>query len=294
MRETALSITAPAKINLYLHIVGRHANGLHLIDSLIAFSDIHDTLSFATSSGLSLEIDGPFGSQLKTEPNNLVLEAARGLAQLCGIKKGARLQLTKNLPIASGIGGGSSDAAATLKGLIQLWEVQPNNQDLHDLALKLGADVPACLSARSAFISGVGEIVSKTNHLPLCSIVLVNTGTPISTPTVFKNFIKSQAKFSKPRRVNFSPRNLIEFVSTLETCQNDLDQVAQALCPEIAQVLGELRESHGALLSRMSGSGATCFAIFANPEEATAVSLDLKQRHPSWWIKAGTLISSSN
>ena len=294
MTETSIRIIAPAKINLYLHIVGRHANGQHLLDSLIAFADIHDTLYLTTSPELSLEIDGPFAYQLTSEPNNLVLQAARKLARLCDVTKGAQLQLTKNLPVASGIGGGSSDAAAVLKGLIQLWKVQPSNQDLQDLALGLGADVPACLNGQTAFISGVGEIISEPKPLPLCFIVLVNSGTLISTQSVFKIQMKLQSSFSKPGRFDFSPENLHEFVSILKTCHNDLDQAAQVLCPEIGQVLSELRNSAGSLLTRMSGSGATCFALFSDHEEATEASLDLKLRHPNWWIKAGSLNSGSS
>ena len=294
MTETYLRITAPAKINLYLHVVGQLENGLHLIDSLIAFADIHDTLHLETASKLSLQIDGPFADQLSSEPDNLVLQAALKLSSLCNVKRGAQLKLTKNLPVASGIGGGSSDAAAVLKGLIQLWKLQPNIEDLYDLALGLGADVPACLNGRSAFVSGVGEIISETKSLPMCSLVLVNSGTPISTSSVFNKQIKLQSNFSKLGRFDFSNENLDEFISILKTCNNDLDQAAQVLCPEIDQVLSVLRKSPGSLLSRMSGSGATCFALFASHEEATTASLDLKKRYPDWWIKAGFLISKSS
>jgi 4-diphosphocytidyl-2-C-methyl-D-erythritol kinase len=292
--ETSLRITAPAKINLYLHIIGQHANGLHLLDSLIAFADIHDTIYLEASSELSLEIDGPFANQLTTEPNNMVLKAARGLARLCDVNRGAQLQLTKNLPVASGIGGGSSNAAATLKGLIQLWGVQPNDQDLLGLALELGADVPACLNGKTAFMSGIGEKITETESIPVCSLVLVNSGRAVSTPSVFKTRAKSQSSFSKPGCFNFLPNDLTEFVSILKTCRNDLDQAAQVLCPEIGEVLGALEESQGSLLTRMSGSGATCFSLFASLEEAAAAALDLIQRHPDWWVKAGSLKSSNS
>ncbi len=292
--KTSLKITAPAKINLYLHIIGQRANGLHILDSLIAFADIHDTLCIEASSELSLEIDGPFANQLTTEPDNIVLQAARGLASLCDVNRGAQLKLTKNLPVASGIGGGSSNAAAALKGLIQLWGVQPNDQDLLGLALELGADVPACLNGKTAFMSGIGEKITETEPVPVCSLVLVNSGPAVSTPSVFKTRAKSQSTFSKPRRFDFSPNNLTEFVSILKTCRNDLDQAAQVLCPEIAEVLGALEESQGSLLTRMSGSGATCFALFANPEDATTAKLGLIQRHPDWWVKAGSLKRSNS
>lgn len=289
MPKTTLKITAPAKINLYLHVIGQQSNGLHLLDSLIAFADIHDTLCLEASSELGLEINGPFACQLTTEADNIVLKAARGLARLCGVSRGAQLQLTKNLPVASGIGGGSSNAAAALKGLIQLWGVKPNNQDLKNLALKLGADVPVCLNGRDALISGIGEKIYETEPIPPCSLVLVNSGQKVSTKSVFEIRAKLQSSFSRARRFKLSKNNLVELVSNLKSCQNDLDQAAQTLCPEIGKVLHVLEKSQGSLLARMSGSGATCFALFASPEEANAVTLDLTQRYPNWWVKAGSL-----
>jgi len=289
MPETSLSIDAPAKINLYLHIVGRREDGFHLLDSLVAFAGIHDTLSLTSASELSLKIDGPFADQLTAEPDNLVLQAARGLARICGVDCGAHVQLTKRLPVASGIGGGSSDAAATLKGLMQLWEVQPDNQALQALALELGADVPVCLNGRAAFIGGIGEKISEAGPLPLCSLVLVNPGVATSTPSVFKARVQAQPGFSKPERFDYAPEDVGELVSILLSRHNDLDQAAQGLCPEIGLVLGTLEASQGALMARMSGSGATCFALFADPGEAAQATLDLAHKHPEWWVRAGSL-----
>jgi 4-diphosphocytidyl-2-C-methyl-D-erythritol kinase len=199
------------------------------------------------------------------------------------------VQLTKRLPVASGIGGGSSDAAATLKGLMQLWEVQPDNQALQALAVELGADVPVCLYGQTAFMGGIGEKISKAGPLPLCSLVLVNSGVAISTPAVFKAQVQAQSRFSKPGRFDYAPENVSELVSILKSRHNDLNQAAQRLCPEISQVLGALKASQGALMARMSGSGATCFALFADPSDATMATLDLVRRHPEWWVRAGSL-----
>lgn len=287
--ETSLTITAPAKINLYLHIIGRRKDGFHLLDSLIAFASIHDTLSLKAAIELNLEIDGQFACRLTKEPNNLVLKAARGLARICDVNKGAQIRLTKSLPVASGIGGGSSDAAATLKGLIRLWKVQPDSQSLQRLALELGADVPVCLNGQAAFMSGIGEKISKAGPLPICSLVLVNSGAAASTPAVFKTWAQSQPDFSKSGQFNYTPKNIGELVSILKSRKNDLDQAAQVLCPEISRVLSALKNSQGSLLARMSGSGATCFALFADPEEAEAASLDLTHRHPEWWVRSGSL-----
>ena len=292
MSKTSLSIAAPAKINLYLHIVGRRKDGFHLLDSLIAFVDLHDMLSLTAASELSLKIDGPFASQLTVEPDNLVLQAARGLARICDVNYGAHLQLTKNLPIASGIGGGSSDAAATLKGLMQLWEVKPDNQALQALAVELGADVPVCLYGQTAFMGGIGEEISKGGPLPLCSLVLVNSGVALSTPVVFKAQAQAQSSFSKPGRFDYAPKDVDELVFTLKSRHNDLAHAAQILCPEIGQVLGALEASQGALIARMSGSGATCFALFVNPDEAEAAAISLVHRYPDGWVRPGSLVGN--
>jgi len=289
MTGTSLSIAAAAKINLYLHITGRRDDGFHLLDSLVAFASIHDTLSLTAAPDLSLEIDGPFADKLTAGPDNLVLQAARGLARICAFEGGAHVQLTKRLPVASGIGGGSSDAAATLKGLMQLWDVQPDEQALQALALELGADVPVCLNGRAAFMGGIGEKISQAGALPLCSLVLVNPGVAISTPAVFKARAQGQSGFSKPGRFDYAPEDVGELVSILQSRHNDLAQAAQGLCPEIGQVLAALDASQGALVARMSGSGATCFALFADPGDAAQATLDLARKHPEWWVRAGSL-----
>lgn len=294
MPEVSFKVTAPAKINLYLHIVGQRENSFHLLDSLVAFASIHDVLKLTTAPKVSLEIGGPYADQLTAEPDNLVFQAARGLARICGIDNGAKLKLTKNLPVASGIGGGSSDAAATLKGLIRLWKVEPDSQALRELALELGTDVPVCLGGQAAFISGVGEQIFKAQPLPLCSLVLVNPGVAVSTPAVFKTREQSQCDYSKPGRFNYAPDSVRELVSILKLLHNDLDKAAQELCPEISQVLKALEKSQGSLLARMSGSGATCFALFADLGEARAASLNLARRFPHWWVQSGYLKDDIN
>mgnify|MGYP006225919763 CR=1 FL=1 len=183
----------------------------------------------------------------------------------------------------------SSDAAATLKGLAQLWKVKPDNQALQALALELGADLPVCLNGRAAFIGGIGEKISEAGPLPLCSLVLVNPGVATSTPAVFKARVQAQPGFSKPERFDYAPEDVGELVSILLSRHNDLDQAAQGLYPEIGLVLGTLEASQGALMARMSGSGATCFALFADPSEAAAASIDLVHRHPDWWVRVGSL-----
>ncbi|MBL6932868.1 MAG: 4-(cytidine 5'-diphospho)-2-C-methyl-D-erythritol kinase [Rhodospirillales bacterium] len=289
-----VSIAAPAKINLYLHITARRDDGFHLLDSLVAFAGIHDTITINASDDLTFEIDGPYGPELEDAPDNLVLQAARALSRLTGISAGAHLKLVKRLPVASGIGGGSSDAAATLKGLIRLWGVKPEKNVLQALALELGADVPVCLHGRTAFMAGIGEELSAAPALPPCSLVLVNPGVNVSTPEVFKTHAKLGTGFSKPGRFVYAPKDLGELVSILQSRNNDLTPAAVALAPVIGSVLAALEDCNGAQMVRMSGSGATCFALFSGPGEAAAATLKLSHDHPYWWVRAGSLESDIN
>ncbi len=288
------SIAAPAKINLYLHVTGKRDDGYHLLDSLVAFAGIHDTVTVSPSDEINLKIDGPFAPELESDSGNLVLRAAHALAKMTNIDKGAHLRLKKRLPLASGIGGGSSDAAAVLKGLMQLWNVEPEAESLQKLALELGADVPVCLNGRAAFMSGIGEEINNAPSLPPCSVVLVNPGVSLSTPEVFKARADLQKEYSKAGVFDYTPRDLAELVSILGSRRNDLAPAAIGLAPVIEDVLAALERCNGALMARLSGSGATCFALFADPGEAAAATLKLSHEHPHWWVRAGSLESDIN
>jgi 4-diphosphocytidyl-2-C-methyl-D-erythritol kinase len=172
----SLTLSAPAKLNLYLHVIGRRDDGFHLLDSLVAFAAVHDTLVIEPASQLSLENTGTFGRSLPVSSDNLVMRAAERLRDLAGISEGARITLIKELPVASGIGGGSADAAAAIKGLARLWNLHPGQHDLSGLALDLGADVPVCLFGRPAFMGGIGEQIEPLADLPAVPLVLVNPG----------------------------------------------------------------------------------------------------------------------
>ena len=268
-------VTAPAKINLFLNVTGRREDGLHLLQSLVAFTDIGDELIVRRNAVLRLSIDGPFATDLDTN-DNIVLRAARALRPATRV--GARLRLTKNLPVASGLGGGSSDAAAALRLLARLWKIRP--PDL--LALELGADVPACLTARTSLVSGTGEIVESVAPLPDCCVVLANAGVPVSTAAVFA-----------ARRGNFSapvdwhpPRDLDGLVARLARSGNGLFDAAVSIAPIIADVLNSLERAPSSLLARMSGSGGTCFALFPDRASATEAARALKADHPQWWVIA--------
>ena len=182
-----LRLRARAKVNLYLQVTGKRPDGYHELDSLMVFPDVGDELSLERATELSLEVDGPFAAALEAEgPDNLVLRAARALGALAGGGQGARLRLTKNLPVAAGIGGGSADAAAALRGLVRLWGLEVPEARLQALALELGADVPPCLESRPVFARGIGEILTPAPSLPPFWMVLVNPGVPVQTPAVFK------------------------------------------------------------------------------------------------------------
>jgi 4-diphosphocytidyl-2-C-methyl-D-erythritol kinase len=268
---------APAKVNLFLHVIGRREDGYHLLDSLAVFPAVGDRLEAAPAGELTLEITGPFGGRLAAEADNLVLRAARALAP----GKGAALRLHKNLPVASGIGGGSADAAAALRILARLWGIDAG---LHDIAARLGADVPVCLASRPARMQGIGDILRAAPALPPCGILLVNPGVAVPTPAVFK---ARQGAFSLPATLPASWPNAAAMADDLRAMTNDLQAPAIALQPVIGEVLAALAALPGALLARMSGSGATCFAIFPSPAAASAAATAITP--PNWWRWGGGL-----
>ena len=265
---------APAKVNLYLHVTGQRADGYHLLDSVAVFPGIGDRIHAERSTGLSLSVDGPFGDLLSADGDNLVLRAALQLAEAHGLPAHAALRLDKNLPVASGIGGGSADAAATLRALARLWNV-PVPQDL---ALGLGADVPVCLRPRCQRMEGVGEVLTTVEDLPPAWMLLVNPMQAVPTGAVFEG-LSSKTNDPAPEMPRLkSFRDLIEWLRPL---RNDLQEPATALCPAIGEVLAALDQTP---LPRMSGSGATCFTLFPDQKQADAAASRLRHERPGWWI----------
>ncbi len=280
---TALEEAAPAKVNLFLHVTGRRADGYHLLDSLAVFGPAADRLTATTASGLSLTLAGPFGESLAAEPDNLVLRAARALAAEAGCPGGAALQLEKHLPIASGIGGGSADAAAALRLLNRLWGCGLDAVALARIAAPLGADIPVCVASRPARMQGIGEVISAAPELPECGLLLVNPRVPVATPAVFR---ARQGGFSVPATLPAAWPDARAMAADLARLSNDLEAPALSLCPVIADVLAALRAAPGCLLARMSGSGATCFGLFAAPAEAAAAAQTMPR---DWWAAGGAL-----
>lgn len=270
---------APAKVNLYLHVTGKRADGYHLLDSLAVFPAVGDALAYAPADTLGLSLDGPFAAGLAAEPDNLVLRAARALAAQARIPPTGALRLTKNLPIASGIGGGSADAAAALRLLARAWSVPPADAAL---ALRLGADIPVCLAGRACRMQGVGEMLLPGPALPACGMVLVNPGVAVATPAVFR---ARTGGFRPPADLPAAWPGAAAMAATLRPLANDLESPAIALAPVIGEVLSALRATPGMLLARMSGSGATCFALFADAPSAAAAAASLAR--PGWWCWGG-------
>ena len=270
---------APAKINLWLHVTGRRPDGYRELDSLVAFADVGDRLSAAPAQELTLTVSGPFAAALDAGADNLVLRAARSLAAHCGIPAQAALHLHKNLPVASGIGGGSADAAAALRLCARLWRADIGNAAMARLALDLGADVPACLAGRTARMTGIGEKLAPPDPAPPAApAVLVNPGIAVSTGQVFEALAGPFGSPAEDRGGDFAGRAAAN--------RNDLEAPAIALVPEIADVLAALRAAPGLRLARMSGSGATCFGLFDGAAAAEAAARAIAAAHPAWWVAA--------
>ena len=287
--DAFLSVDAPAKINLFLHVTGRREDGYHLLDSIVAFTEVGDRLSVAPSSRtLSLEMSGPFAPDLagltRRSSDNLVLQAAEMLRAAAGLAAGARLRLVKNLPVAAGIGGGSADAAAALRLLAHFWNVSDAEPILRRIAPKLGADVPVCLRSASARFSGIGDIVEPAPAPPSCGVVLANAREPVPTPAVFR--ARTGPFRGTGRRTAFwgTDSGFDEFIESLALCANDLSDAAQRVSPVIAVVLSELRQSSGCRLARLSGSGGTCFGLYETTETAEQAAAALSRSHADWWV----------
>lgn len=277
--------TARAKINLALHVTGQRPDGYHLIESLVTFAETGDRLTFHDADDWRFTLSGPFASDLSRE--NLVLLARDSLRE-AALRLGhatppVAIHLEKNLPVASGLGGGSADAAACLRGLSRIWNLPGTTQDLADIAISLGADVPMCLSSRPLVAAGIGDRIVPLETLPPLAIVLVNPGTAIATPVVFGGLPnKNNPAMTVPKA-----RTTGELVMELQVLRNDLQAPAQSIAPIIADVIDAISGS-GALLARMSGSGATCFGLYSDDQKANQAAETLRTAHPSWYVCAST------
>lgn len=282
-----LGLAAPAKINLYLHVLGRRADGYHRLESFVAFADIHDRLVAKTHDRLSLTVSGDGSAALHAEPPdaNLVITAARALAAAAGIEAKAEIHLEKRIPVAAGLGGGSADAAAALRLCARLWRLRCDETELARVGAMLGADIPMCLLGRPCHVGGVGERLKLAEPIPAAALVLVNPGRSLATAEVFRAHRLPWSRRSRPMG---APKNPADLATRLAHRRNDLTAAAVSLIPEIAVVLADLTTA-GPLIARMSGSGATCFGLFPDSTAAKAAATEVREQHPTWWVQPATL-----
>jgi len=279
-----VTVRAPAKLNLFLHIGEQHADGFHDLESLAAFTEEADLLEFAPSDELTLRAQGPFAGALPGVPDNLVMRAARALDG----NRGAEMALCKNLPVAAGLGGGSADAAAALRGLNVLWKLDRTDAELLAIAASIGSDVPACLLSRPLWMAGRGEQVAALPELPPVALVLVNPGVAVPTSRVFAalNARSGTGRMAPPAA---GMKTVWDLVSYIADTDNDLEAPAEAIYPVIGEVLAALEHEPGCIQAQMSGSGATCFGIFQDGPWAGGAAGRIAADHPGWWVRATRL-----
>ena len=280
---------APAKINLTLRVVGRRSDGYHDIESLVAFAGLADVLSLTPGPNLKLVVRGPTAASVGPIADNLVVNAAHALAdRVAGLTLGSFV-LSKRLPVAAGLGGGSSDAAAALRLLARANSLAADDERLMQAAKTTGADVPVCLDPRPRVMLGIGDILSSPLELPRVSILLANPGVMVATKDVFKSLRLRSTSISVGSPPLPRVRAVSDFIAALAGFNNDLEAPAIELAPVIKDVLAALRSSPGCKLARMSGSGATCFGLFERARSAAAAAAKLRAEHPSWWVRATAL-----
>lgn len=267
-----ISEIARAKINLCLHVIGQRADGYHLLDSIVTFANIGDYITVKSSGAFSLKIDGPFADDLGAGDDNLVMQAARLFSENC---TGAEITLTKNLPVASGIGGGSADAAATLRAMARMTGADLPN----DAGLSLGADVPVCVQSISCQMQGIGEEITLLPEVSKFAAILICPKVAVATSVVFK--VLKNKENAPIERI----KNGQDMGAFLGRQRNDLENPAIQVAPEITQCLAALKQS-GSFLARMSGSGATCFGLFETYKLAENAAADIASNNPDWWVRA--------
>jgi 4-diphosphocytidyl-2-C-methyl-D-erythritol kinase len=292
----ALSENGRAKVNLTLRVIGRRTDGYHDIESVVAFADCADHLTLTPGSELDLRTLGPLAEACGATSDNLVIKAALLLRERVPDLKVGSFTLDKVLPVAAGIGGGSADAAAALRLLAQLNGLAFDDPRIIEVAQLTGADVPTCVASRACVMTGVGENLQPLN-LPKMPSVMVNPCVPVATKDVFRALglrngellVGATDVLLQDRSWPESDASVAEWIEAFVEVGNDLEAPALRIQPVIDEVLSALRDAKGAKLARMSGSGATCFAIFADDADAEAAAEKIRRDHPVWWVHAGTL-----
>jgi len=285
MQPAGLVERAPAKVNLSLHVIGRRADGYHLLDSLVGFAAIGDELRLAPGPSLSLVTLGREAQGAGPNADNLVLRAARALTERVEGLRGGGFRLIKRLPAAAGLGGGSSDAAAALRLLARLNRLDLDDPRLRAAAAATGSDVPVCLDPRPRRMSGTGEMLSAPLPLPRIPALLVNPRQPAPTGAVFAGLGLAPGASTGAAPIGTACTTRAELLSTLERDGNDLEAPALAVAPAVAEALALLRAERGCRLARMSGSGSTVFGLFDSCRASAAAAATIRAAHPAWWVK---------
>jgi 4-diphosphocytidyl-2-C-methyl-D-erythritol kinase len=286
MAAAAGAEKAPAKINLTLRVIGRRADGYHEIESLVAFAGVGDALTFTPGGALALSVGGPTAAAAGDIADNLVLKAARALAERVEHLKLGRFALSKRLPVAAGLGGGSADAAAALRLLARANGLAPDDPRLMQAARATGADVPVCLDPRPRFMRGIGDVLSGPLDLPRLFALLLNPAVAVATKDVFAALAVPTAGQTAPAAISTDAAALL---AEIARGRNDLEGPAIELEPAIADALAVLRKLPGCRLARMSGSGATCFGLFDSMDAARGAARRLRVGYPAWWVRATAL-----
>lgn len=275
-----LSSVASAKLNLYLHITGKRADGYHVLDSLVTFTEFGDLVQVQPDDTLTLTIDGPFAKSLSVH-DNIAIKAAQALQEACEVSNAAALRIHKRIPVGAGLGGGSGDAATVLLLLNDLWRTGLAVEQLAEIGLALGADVPMCLYQQPCHISGIGEVISPANDVPELFVLLVNPNQEVLTAEVYQRF-----ELSQEHRVADAMDDYPLPLDWLRAQRNDLQVPAMALCPVINDILVAIHRTSGCLLARMCGSGATCFGLYGTQSACEAAGRAVASVYPDWWVQS--------
>ena len=283
----SITLTAPAKINLFLSVIGKKGTDYHLLQSLVGFSAFGDTITITPADEFSFSFDST-SENIPTNDNNLVICAANLLSSALKKPLNLSIHLSKHIPIGAGLGGGSSDAATTIKGLLQFWQVTSMNQkNLDDILLSLGADVPACYYGQSCYFEGIGEIITPITKLPTLHTVLIYPNQHCSTQEVFQHYGSS---FSAPIELPTTFSTHSDVIDFLKAKNNDLTHAAITNIPEIKEILNALAQENTCLINRMSGSGSACFGLFATKQQANDSAHKIKNQHPEWWVQPTQIV----
>jgi 4-diphosphocytidyl-2-C-methyl-D-erythritol kinase len=283
MSARGVARLAPGKVNLALHVTGRREDGYHLLDSIAVFADIGDRVEIAAADEISLNVTGPFAAHAPGGPADLAWRAASAFFDHTGLAAAASIRVEKNIPAGAGLGGGSADAAAVLLGLNELFDTQVPDEELAELGLRLGADVPMCLAGKALRARGVGEEIVPLDGWPSLPMVLIWPGVSVSTAEVFRTMTRRDNPPLPDPPGGTSPTALVNW---LQNTRNDLEPPALRIAPAVREALDALRATEGCLLARMSGSGSGCFGLYADREAADRAAAEIGRREPAWWSVA--------